>query len=127
MVVTRTSKGNFNNLKKFLIRMRQRQAYDHLEQYGERGVEALRAATPKDSGETANSWEYKIEKGSDETTISWNNTNVQNGYFNVALGLQYGHGTGTGGWVEGQDYINPAMKAVFDDAEETVWNEITNS
>lgn len=127
MIVTRTSQGNFNSLKKFLIRMKERKALQKADEYGKMGVEALRAATPKDSGETANSWTYEVERTKNETTISWQNTHVENGYFNVALGLQYGHGTGTGGWVEGQDYINPAMKSVFDNAEETVWGEITGS
>ncbi len=126
MVVTRTSTGNFNHLKKFLIRMKEKKALQKAEDFGRLGVEALRKATPKDSGETANSWEYEVERNRQETTISWKNTHIENGYFNVALGLQYGHGTGTGGWVEGRDYINPAMKSVFDNAEEVVWNEIVN-
>lgn len=127
MIVERTSSGSFNHIQKFFMRMRQRRAFDNLDQYGQRGVDALRNATPKDTGKTADSWSYEVENSNDGASISWSNSNVQKDYFNVALGLQFGHGTRNGGWVEGQDYINPAMKNVFNDAEEMVLEEITKS
>lgn len=95
-----------------------------LDKYGQRGVEALAAATPKDTGKTASSWSYEITKNKDSTTITWKNSNVNNGV-NIAILLQYGHGTGTGGWVEGVDYINPALKPIFQQMVDDAWEEIT--
>ena len=86
-------------------------------------MDALRAATPVDSGLTAESWTYEIEEKSGSITIWWLNENVVNG-FNVAIGLQYGHGTGTGGWVQGYDYINPALRPIFDEIADNVWKEV---
>lgn len=95
---------------------------------GQRGVEALANATPRDTGLTANSWRYRIEedKKKGSLTIVWENTNVVDEWFNVALMLQYGHGTGSGYWVEGIDYINPALKGVFDDLADRLWKEVTS-
>ena len=97
-----------------------------LEEAGRKGVEALREATPKDTGLTANSWDYDITIDNAGITINWTNSNVQDGWFNVALSLQYGHGTGTGGFVEGVDYINPALQPVFDELAEKLWREVNS-
>ena len=93
----------------------------NLDKYGRRGVDALSAATPRESGETANSWEYRVTKNS----IEWYNTNVVDGV-NIAIILQYGHGTGTGGYVRGYNYINPAIRPIMDEIAEEVWKEVTN-
>lgn len=97
--------------------------YSNLETIAQQGVDALRASTPIDEGITAAAWSYEIERTSRATSIWWINTNRVNG-FNVAIGLQYGHGTGTGGWVEGEDYINPALRPVFDKLADQVWKEV---
>lgn len=96
-----------------------------LSQYGDRGVRALEAATPKDSGDTAHSWSYKVTKEKGYYSIAWFNDHVQN-ESNIAILLQYGHGTGTGGYVEGRDYINPAMQPIFDQMANELWKEVTN-
>lgn len=95
----------------------------NLDKYGKEGVAALSAATPVDSGETANSWTYKIEKKNGKVTIGFHNTNIQNGA-PIAILLQYGHGTKNGGWVEGRDYINPAIQPIFDKIADSAWKEV---
>lgn len=120
------SSGDFNNLEKFLKKMKRKEAFRMLSRFGERGVQALAAATPVDSGLTASSWSYEIDDSAGHYTIWWTNSNIQSG-FNVAVGLQYGHGTGTGGYVQGTDYINPALRPVFQEAIETLWKEIQSS
>lgn len=97
-----------------------------LEAAGQRGVAALSAATPVESGLTAMSWGYEIETSGDTTTIWWTNTNTISGV-NVAIILQYGHGTGTGGWVSGRDYINPAIESIFDQIANDVWKKVTSA
>ena len=119
-------RGNFNHLEKFLNKMKNRNYLNILDKYGQLGVEALAANTPVDTGKTAESWTYEIERTSSKTTISWLNTNVNNGV-NVAVILQYGHGTGTGGYVQGRDYINPAMRPVFDKIAEEAWKEVVDA
>jgi hypothetical protein len=89
-----------------------------------RGVDALRAATPRESGMTAEMWRYEIVREDGVTTIWFINDHVEGGHFNVAVGLQYGHATGTGGWVDGYDYINPALRPVFDMIADEVWKEV---
>lgn len=115
--------GNTANTDNFLSRILRGDLYSGLDQCGQRGVEALRAATPRDDGTTADSWEYEIVREGDLVTIWWKNTSV-NGSFNVAIGLQYGHGTGQGGWIEGYDYINPALRPIFDEIADAVWKEV---
>lgn len=122
-MISYSTSGNTNNTERFLQRMLKGDLYSGLEPLAQRGVDALRAATPRESGATAESWEYEIEKSSGSVTIWWKNTNQVNG-FNVAIGLQYGHGTGTGGWVAGYDYINPALKPIFDEIADAVWKEV---
>lgn len=119
-------RGNFNHLEKFLVRSLHISPLIKpiLHKYGKMGVEALKEATPKDSGKTANSWKYDIvkdEKGSYQ--IIWSNTNVQN-YVNVAILLQYGHATRNGGFVKGRDYINPAIEKVFQGMADDAWKEV---
>ena len=97
-----------------------------LDKYGKDGVSALSSATPSESGKTASSWTYEIQNGSGNSRITFSNTNINKGV-NIAIILQYGHGTGTGGWVEGRDYINPAMRPVFDNIADAVWKEVTQA
>lgn len=117
------NKGNFNRTFAFLKRNR-KISFSQLEKYGEMGVEALRKATPEDTGLTANSWYYEITESDGRLAIQWLNRNVNN-HVNIAIILQYGHGTGTGGWVEGRDYINPAITPIFDKIAKGVWEEVT--
>lgn len=118
-------KGDFHKTMGFLNRCKKLRL-ENLKQFGEAGVEALRRATPKDTGKTADSWYYEIEKSPDDSTISihWKNSNVQN-YVNIAVILQLGHATGTGGWVDGRDYINPAIQPIFDKIAKGAWKEVT--
>lgn len=115
--------GNTDQTEAFLNKMIKGDLYSGLEPLAQRGVEALRAVTPRQSGITADSWYYEIVNQQGSVTIWWKNSNQVNG-FHVAIGLQYGHGTGTGGWVEGQDYINPALRPIFDEIADAVWKEV---
>lgn len=117
-------KGDLKNTEKFLARMSRGDIFTALEKYGNQGVAALAAATPKESVETANSWTFEIKQSRGGATITWLNTHVNNGS-NIAILLQYGHGTGTGGYVQGRDYINPAVRPVFDKIAADVWKEVT--
>lgn len=125
-IVTFKHRGNFKKTERFLNRIKGRKYLNALEQFGIEGCNALAAATPVRTGKTASSWTFEIERTSAHTRISWLNTNV-NQNVNIAIILQYGHGTGTGGFVQGQDYINPAMKPIFDAIAENVWREVTSS
>jgi len=118
--------GGFTNTERFLNALKGQRYLNRLAEYGDAGVKALSEATPVDSGLTAKSWTFEIEKNKNSTTIGWVNTNDNDG-FNVALALQYGHGTGGGGYVAGIDYINPAIKPVADKISEGVWKEVTSS
>ena len=118
-------KGDFHQTEKFLRKAASGNYYGHLPELAQRGVEALMEATPTDTGRTASKWTYQIERGaSGYVRISWINDNVNKGV-NIAIILQYGHGTGTGGYVEGRDYINPAIQPIFDQIAEGVWREVT--
>ena len=119
--------GDFRKTFKFLKTMKEKRFLKNLDKFGQMGVDALAAATPKRTGLTAESWVYDISDDGEQLVISWNNTNIKKGYYNVALMIQYGHGTGTGGWVSGIDYINPALKPVFDKIADAVWMEVKNS
>lgn len=119
------NKGSFNNLERFLKKNEHMNIDRYLEMFGQKGVEALAAATPKDTGLTADSWGYEIKKNETSTTITWTNSNIVDGWFNVALMIQYGHGTATGVYVEGIDYINPAIRSIFDAMAEEIWEEVT--
>ena len=120
-------KGSFNNLEGFLDRVSgHRYITWKLNRYGEKGVAALREATPKRTGKTADSWSYEIIENDDEIKIVWNNSNY-NKWAQVAVLIQYGHGTRNGGYVEGIDYINPAMRSVFQNIADAVWEVVVNS
>lgn len=116
-------KGDFSKLTSFLERAKETVYLGDLNKYGRQGVAALASATPIDSGETAESWYYKIENNKESATITFYNSNVQNGV-PIAIILQYGHGTRNGGWVEGRDYINPAIQPIFDQIVDDAWREV---
>ena len=126
MKISFSSKGDFSKTIKFLNKVKNVKINNILSKYGKIGVNALSQATPKDSGVTSRSWNYKIEVNNNNASIVWYNTNVVKGV-NIAVILQYGHGTRNGGWVEGRDYINPAMKPVFDKIADQVWKEVINN
>lgn len=117
-------KGDFSKLSSFLEKAKNAVRLGDLDRYGREGVSALASATPVDTGETAKSWSYEIERKNGSTVISFHNSNIQNGV-PIAIILQYGHGTGTGGWVEGRDYINPAIRPIFDKLAKEAWEEVT--
>lgn len=117
-------KGDFSKLTRFLEKAREGVHLGNLDKYGREGVAALSSATPVDSGLTAASWYYEITNTKGSVRIAFYNSNVQNGV-PIAIILQYGHGTGTGGWVEGKDYINPAIQPLFDEIAESAWREVT--
>lgn len=119
-------KGDFSKLTKYLERVKEAVHVGDLDKYGREGVAALASATPVDSGNTANSWYYKIENKKEYASITFYNSNIQNGV-PIAIILQYGHGTRNGGWVQGRDYINPAIQPIFDKIAESAWKEVTNS
>lgn len=122
-VVMFRQKGDFRRTSDFLKRANRLNLDVILNQYGKEGVEALRAATPKDTGTTANSWSYVVHKGTGSITITWSNSNIVDGV-PIAVILQYGHGTRNGGYVQGTDYINPAMKPIFDKIAQRAWEEV---
>ena len=117
-------KGDFSKTMQFLVKAKKGIKLSDLDKYGREGVAALASATPVDTGETANSWYYEIVHENGTITITFNNSHIQNGV-PIAVILQYGHGTGTGGWVEGRDYINPAIQPIFDKIAENAWREVT--
>ena len=123
------SKGDFSKLDAFLDKAADAIRYVDLRKYGKQGVKALRNATPKDSGKTANSWRYEIihDKQAKTYTLTWYNDNVVDGWYNVAIMLQYGHATQNGGYVKGRDYINPALAPIFDKIAQDAWKEVTDS
>ena len=117
-------KGDFSKLDRYFERVKEAARLSVLDKYGREGVAALESATPKDSGETASSWYYRIEHNKGFSSIGFYNSNVNKGVL-IAIILQYGHGTGTGGWVEGRDYINPAIQPIFDRIVDDGWKEVT--
>ena len=119
-------KGDFSKLTRFFEKAKEVVHRGDLDKYGREGVAALASATPVDSGLTASSWYYEIVQGKDSVSIEFRNSNIQNGV-PIAVIIQYGHGTGTGGWVQGRDYINPAVQPVFDKIVNNVWREVTKS
>lgn len=123
-MITFRQKGDFSKLTNYFERVKEAARIGILDKYGSAGVAALSSATPVDSGKTAHSWTYKIVRQNGSARIDFLNTNVNRGV-NIAIILQYGHGTGTGGWVEGRDYINPAIQPVFDKLANDAWKEVT--
>ena len=126
MNVSFRQKGDFSKTMQFLGKVKKGVTPADLEKYGREGVAALASATPVDSGLTASSWYYEIVRGNGTISINFNNSNIQNGV-PIAVIIQLGHGTGTGGWVEGRDYINPAIQPIFDKIAENAWREVANS
>lgn len=119
-------KGDFSKLTRFLEKAKETVKVGTLDHYGREGVAALSSATPVDSGLTASSWYYEIKRETGSISISFHNSNIQNGV-PIAIILHYGHGTGNGGWVEGRDYINPAIQPVFDRIANEAWKEVNKS
>ena len=125
-MITFTSRGSFDKTESFLKKMMKQDLSSILNKYAQDGVAALSAATPVDSGDTSKSWTYEVEVGRGSATIVWKNTHLAGGK-PIAIMLQYGHGTGTGGYVSGRDYINPAIRPVFDKIAADVWKEVTSA
>lgn len=123
MGVKVTQKGDFSKTEKYLKKSMGLDYKSVLERYAKEGVRALSAATPIDSGETATSWDYEIVQKGSSISIIWKNHNINQGV-NIAVILQYGHATRNGGWVEGRDYINPALRPIFDALAEAAWKEV---
>lgn len=123
MRVWATDKGDFSKTLKWLKKSTDR-VYDILNKYGEMGVRALEQATPVDTSLAASSWGYTIDGSSGEYVLTFHNYDIEGGY-NVALLIQYGHGTGTGGYITGRDFINPALQPIFDGLGDEIWKELT--
>lgn len=118
-------KGDFSKATQYFKKVKEASRLKILDEYGRKGVAALQSATPVDSGLTASSWYYEISSANGKTSIDFKNSNVNQGVL-VAIILQYGHGTGTGGYVQGRDYINPAMQPIFDELANKAWREVTS-
>ena len=125
-MITFKHKGNFSKTTRFLERAKHIVRLADLDRFGREGVAALASATPVESGLTASSWYYEIAYTRSGAKIAFYNSNIQNGV-PIAIILQYGHGTGTGGWVEGRDYINPAIQPIFDRIVDEAWREVTKA
>lgn len=123
-MITFSQKGDFSKLSSYLERVKNVIKIGNLDRFGREGVSALSSATPRDSGETANSWYYKINREKDSVSITFHNSHVNKGV-NIAIILQYGHSTRNGGYVQGVDYINPAIKPIFERIAEDAWKEVT--
>ena len=118
--------GNFNKTDSFLKKMKSENFMSILNKYGKQGVDALAKATPTDSGKTASSWDYEIRTSNSGAEIYWTNSNINKGV-NIAIIIQYGHGTRNGGYVAAYDYINPAMKPIFNKIADDIWREVRSS
>ena len=122
-MITVESKGNFDNTEKLLKRIKSRDYLKVLDKFGQQGVTALSGATPTRSGKTASSWDYEVLVSGGSVTLQWTNSNINNGV-SIAIILQYGHGTRNGGYVVGRDYINPAMRPLFDKMADEAWKTV---
>ena len=125
-MITIRQKGDFSKLTKYLNKVSKAAGIRNLDKYGQRGVAALSSATPKDTGLTASSWSYEVVQSKQSISIEFHNTNIQNG-IPIAIILQYGHATKNGGWIEGRDYINPAIQPIFDEIVAEAWKEVTKA
>ena len=123
-MITFRQKGDFSKLKRYLEKVKSVVKLSDLDKYGKEGVAALASATPVDTGLTASSWSYEIKHQNGRVSITFKNSNIQNGV-PIAIILQYGHGTRNGGWVQGRDYINPAIQPIFDKIANDAWREVT--
>lgn len=126
-MISMRQRGNTNKSEKFLKKVLGRDYLDVLDKFAQEGVSSLAAATPVKTGKTASSWFYEIIQNENGVSIRWNNSNVIKDYANVAVLLQYGHGTRFGGYVQGRDYINPAIKPIMDKMSTVSWKEVTES
>lgn len=124
-IISYNVQGDLKKTDTFLRKLLKQDLTTLLHRYGRRGVDALAAATPVDTGKTAASWDYTVTESPGSATITWTNSNVNDGV-PIALLIQYGHGTGTGGYVKGIDYINPAIQPVLNDLAEALWKEVTD-
>ena len=124
-IISYNVQGDLKKTDTFLRKLLKQDLTTLLHRYGKRGVDALAAATPVDTGKTAASWDYTVTESPGSATITWTNSNVNDGV-PIALLIQYGHGTGTGGYVKGIDYINPAIQPVLNDLAEALWKEVTD-
>lgn len=124
-MITIKQQGDFSNLNKFLEKAKEVAKLGDLDKYGRQGVQLLASVTPKDTGLTANSWSYKIERSEGKVSLIFLNSNIQNGV-PIAIILQLGHGTRNGGYVQGRDYINPVIQPLFDKIASDAWKEVTN-
>lgn len=118
-------KGDFSKATRYFEKVKEASRIKILNEYGRKGVAVLKSATPVDSGLTASSWYYEIVSSNGKSTLNFKNSNVNQGVL-IAIILQYGHGTGTGGWVQGRDYINPAIQPIFDELANKAWREVTS-
>ena len=125
-MISFTTTRSGGRVEDFLNKLKRGDIYNGLDRLAQQGVTALESATPRDSGLAAGSWSYTIEKGRGSARIEWTNSDVENG-FPVAIMLQYGYGTGTGGYVQGRDYINPAIRPIFDMIADEVWKAVTSA
>lgn len=125
-MLTVRQKGDFSKVTRYLMKAKKAAKVSDLDRYGKEGVAALASATPVDTGLTANSWYYEIERVNGRVSITFYNSNIQNG-IPIAIILQYGHATRNGGWVQGRDYINPAIQPIFDKIAEKAWREVTKT
>lgn len=123
-MITFRQKGDFSKLTTYLQRAKEVVRIGDLDRYGREGVQALSSATPRDTGLTAQSWRYEINRSKDSVSLSFHNDNIQNGV-PIAIILQYGHGTRNGGYVQGRDYINPSVRPIFDKIAKNAWEEVT--
>jgi hypothetical protein len=119
-----THKGDFSKFSNFLEKAKNVAKLGELDKYGQAGVDALSSATPVDSGKTASSWYYEIKRQNGRVSINFCNSNINEGV-PIAIVIQLGHATGNGGWVEGRDYINPAIRPIFDEIANNAWKEVT--
>lgn len=120
-----TQKGDFSKATRYFEKVKEASRLKILNEYGRKGVAALQSATPVDSGLTASSWYYEIVSSKGKSTLNFKNSHVDKGVL-IAIILQYGHGTGTGGWVQGRDYINPAVQPIFNELANKAWREVTS-
>jgi hypothetical protein len=126
-MISITSSGSFDNTDKFLNRMSHGDIFRALDSYAQRGVDALISATPQESGLTAASWSYEVKRSGRSFTIWWTNHHIDSQGTPIVIMLQFGHGTGTGGYVQGRDFINPAIRPIFDEIANDVWKVVTSA
>jgi len=124
-IISFSQTGNFKKTDRFFHRIIEKHYMRKLRLFGEKGVNALKSATPKDTGETANAWSFEIQEENGRLGLYWKNNHFNDGV-NIAIILQYGHGTKNGGWVEGIDYINPAIRPIFKQMAEEAWKEVVS-